>query len=128
MSIKLMVEVIDHGPAELTAQERWLLVCLAERANDETREAWPGHKDLLRRMRVCDWDGVAKVLRSLAAKGYEVRVPITTDRRGRPVYAASGHRSVYRIPRFERSAISADQVAELDIHRKQVASKMVAKC
>jgi hypothetical protein len=37
MGIGLIVEVFDHAPAELTAQERLLLLALAEMARDETR-------------------------------------------------------------------------------------------
>jgi hypothetical protein len=42
MGIKLIVEVMDHAPPELTAMEWKALVILAEDANDATRKVWHG--------------------------------------------------------------------------------------
>jgi hypothetical protein len=64
------------------------------------------------RLRVGTWDGVAKVLRGLAEKGCEVRVPLVKEGRdGRPVFAVSGRQSVYEIPRFAPQERSADPAA-----------------
>lgn len=101
-----MAEVLDAaGAHELTHAEVRLLVCLAERANDATRECWPGMDELRHRMDVQNERAVGKVLQSLASKGLEVRKPVRApdgtacrDSRGRPLYAMSGHRTTYRLP------------------------------
>lgn len=41
MGIRLVVEVLDCAPADLTPAERLVLVVLAEYANDRTRLCWP---------------------------------------------------------------------------------------
>jgi hypothetical protein len=110
VSIALMVEVLDQAPVELTYAERYLLLALAEWANDEQRTCWPGQDVLQQRMRAASWDAVAKVLRSLAVKGYEVRVPIGGSPDA-PTFAAPGRRTTYRVPRFVRSAKTADHLA-----------------
>jgi len=100
VAIQLVAEVLDHAPPDLTHGEVRLLVCLAEWADKDTRQCWPGKEAVQRRMKAATWDPVAKLLRSLAAKGYEVRVPIGADSSGRTVVAAKGRRTAYRIPCF----------------------------
>jgi hypothetical protein len=100
VSYRLVQEVLDHAPPGLSYGERYLLLALAEWANDDNRECWYGPEAIMRRMRADSWDSVAKVLRGLASKGLEVRVPISTDRTGRPVFAVRGHKTTYRIPRL----------------------------
>lgn len=109
MGIHLIVEVLDHAPAKLTAVDRLLLVVIAENASDKTREGYPGWELIARRMK---WSGhrdggrhaVTTALAAMAKRGVEVRVPLGTDRFDRPVYAANGHRTTYRIPAFLRVA------------------------
>lgn len=111
MGVRLVVEVLDHAPACLTPGDRLLLIVLAENANDDTREGWPGWELIARRMRWTEQkDGgknaVSTALANLARRGVECRVPIgQTDKR--PVFAAHGHRTTYRIPHFRRVAESA---------------------
>lgn len=102
MGIGLIVEVLDEAPDDLTARQFQLLLTLAESARDSTRIAFPGREKLMRRMRADNWDAVAKVLRSLAARGLEVRVPKGEDSSGRPVYATHGSQTTYRIPEFKQ--------------------------
>lgn len=99
MGVRLIVEVLDHAPAELTSAERLVLVVLAENANDTTREGWPGMETLTRRTGLSA-DGVRKAFQRLAVRKLEVRVPLGKDKRGRPVYSAPGKRTTYRIPSF----------------------------
>ena len=110
MSGALVAEVLDNAAAhELSHAEVRLLVCLAERARDSTRECWPGMDELCHRMGVQNDRAVGKVLQSLASKGLEARVPIKApdngqpilDSRGRQVFAARGHQTTYRVPRFK---------------------------
>lgn len=100
MGIKLVVEVMDHAPPGLTAAERWLLACLAEQANDESRMAWGRdlRGRLMDRMGTDKWDTVATQLRNLAGKGLEVRVSRGTGADGRTYFAARGTQTTYRIP------------------------------
>jgi len=111
MGVRLIREVLDHAPADLTPAERLLLVVLAENANDTTREAWPGMDVLAHRTGLTP-DGVSKVLFRLARRGLEVRVPLCTDRRGRLVFAVRGRRTTYRLPGFhEREVPTRDSKA-----------------
>ncbi|MGC1211271.1 MAG: helix-turn-helix domain-containing protein [Micromonospora sp.] len=101
MGIRLVVEVLDHAPPELTAAERLLLVVIAESANDATREGWPGMEVLTRRTGLKE-RGVRAALVRLAERGHEVRLPLGKDKHGRPVYSCHGKRTTYRIPRFAK--------------------------
>jgi hypothetical protein len=112
VGVKLVVEVLDHAPDAMTTVDRLLLVIIAENANDGTREGWPGWELLARRMR---WnsqkDGgknaVSTALAGMAKRGVDVRVSIAHGKDGRPVYAATGRRTVYRIPLLQRVAAVA---------------------
>jgi DNA-binding MarR family transcriptional regulator len=97
VSIRLIVEVLDHAPADLTPSERLVLVVVAEGANDETREGWPGMDKISSRTGLQP-DSVRRVLQRLAKRGIEIRVPIGKDKRGRLVFAHEGSRTRYRIP------------------------------
>lgn len=112
MGIRLVVEVLDHAPADLTAVDRLVLIVLAEQANDQTRECWPGWELIARRMQWAGYrDGgknaVSKALANLARRGVEVRVPIGATDDGKAVYAAHGRRTTYRIPPLRRVASTA---------------------
>lgn len=101
VGIRLIVEVLDHAPAELTPQERLLLVALAEAARDDTRMCWPGMETLTRRMGLSART-VREVLAGLAQRGYDVRIPAGTDKNGKPTYTHTGRATTYRLPRFPR--------------------------
>lgn len=100
MGVRLIVEVLDHAPPDLTPAERLVLVVLAESANDTTREAWPGMEALTRRSGLTE-RGVRAALTRLAKRGHEVRVALGKDKNGRPVYSCPGKRTTYRLPRFD---------------------------
>jgi hypothetical protein len=87
-------------PAGWTPAERLVALLLADICNDRTRKPAPGYQvtaALLAESGLKE-SALSHVLGSLAAKGCELRVPISTDKRGRPVYAAKGHSVDYRFP------------------------------
>jgi hypothetical protein len=103
VSIRLIVEVLDHAPAELSPTERMVLVAIAEKANDGTREA---HGAGVRDEVIAERCGLAvesltNVFRRLARHGVEVRVPLAFTAHGRPLFACNGRQKTYRIPPLE---------------------------
>lgn len=105
MSIDLILEVMDHAPANLTPGERMVLVVIAERANDKTRIAKQGKNwtlgTIARRAGV-GRDGLRKIFQRLAKNGCEVRVALGTDSRGRPVFAYEGTAMTFKVPDFPK--------------------------
>ena len=108
MSGRLVGEVVDWlqtPPADdLTTAEAVILLVIAERAHDKTREMWrhriddyPLYERLKRAARLSD-AGLSKALQRLARRGLECRVPIATGKDGRPVYAAKGKSMRFRLP------------------------------
>lgn len=99
MGIRLIVEVLDQYPRDLTPAERLVLVAIAEAARDETREGWPGMELLIRRTGLSR-SAVTKILQRLARRRppIEVRVSIGKGHDGRLVYASRGRRTTYRLP------------------------------
>ncbi|MEU2236128.1 hypothetical protein [Streptomyces vietnamensis] len=91
MGIRLFVEVLDFGPAELTWRERHALSVLAENANDATRECWPGIEEdptIAHRMRLPARSSRYEVLAALRSK--KALETVSAGRRG--------SRAVYKIP------------------------------
>lgn len=114
MGIKLIVEVLDHAPRDLSQAELVVLIAIAEEANDVTREAWPGMTKLARRTRMAPVS-VRHVLERLRDRKLEIRVPIGIDHSGAPVFAGRGRCTVYRIPAFsmtDRSPIKDTYLAD----------------
>lgn len=99
MGYRLYRHVLDHAPADLTSGERLLLLVIADDANDDTRLGRPG-TDLLTHRTGIGSRGLRKALERLAERGFEVRVPITEDENGHPVFAVRGRRTTYRVPVF----------------------------
>lgn len=66
MGIKLVEEVMDWCPDDVTPAQRWCLTVLARDANDATRETWhgPEHPEILRRVRMSPkrWESVRSEL------------------------------------------------------------------
>lgn len=106
MGTRLIEEVLDHSPADLTPAERMILIVLARHANDQTRECWPSI-DTIARQTGIQAGSVSKALQRLGKRGLEVRIPVGFDKRGCPVFAHKGHKTTYRVPVFEQRA---DQV------------------
>lgn len=122
MGYELRREIRDLLPRGgiLTDKECRLILELADNANEQTRRAWPGVDWLAE---VCDIPNpkrVGEFLTSIARKWFELRVEIGKDKNGKPYFAKSGRRSVYRLPtRAELvDRLGADQVpptAGLDV-------------
>ena len=91
MGIRLFVEVLDYAPDTLTWRERHALSVLAENANDNTRECWPGIEDdptIAHRMRLPARSSRYEVMKALREK--KALEGVTAGHRGQ--------RAVYRIP------------------------------
>ncbi|MYV77745.1 hypothetical protein GT352_28005 [Streptomyces sp. SID1046] len=108
MGIRLVVEVLDHAPADLTPAERLVLVVLAEYANDKTRLCWPKIESISARTGLKP-ESVSQVFRRLSRRtpSLEVRVELKKGKDGRPVFAYEGTKTKYRIPKLAKRA---DQV------------------
>jgi len=107
MGVKLIVEVLNHAPADATPGEMLLLMVLAESARDGTRIAYPSMTDLALRTRLTV-AGVRKAVRLLAARGLDPRVVAGTTRAGRDVYAFRGHQVTYRVPFLAPATVRAE--------------------
>lgn len=100
MGYELRREIRDLLPrgGVLTDKECRLILELADNANEETRRAWPGIEWLAE---VCDIPNpkrVGEFLTSIARKWFELRVELGKDKNGKPYFAKSGKKSVYRLP------------------------------
>lgn len=108
MSGRLVGEVVGwlqtEPAAGLTLAERTILLVVAERSHEVTREMWRHRIDdvtLYERIRAATGlgkDGLTKAFGRLAARGLEVRVPIGEGEDGRPVYARRGVAMKFRLP------------------------------
>jgi hypothetical protein len=89
MAYELVAEVLDHAPEGLDPAERLVLLCIAEecRGNARIRDI-PAER--IRRRTGLGERGLRHVCDRLAAAGLKVRVALSTDRHGKPVYALTG--------------------------------------
>lgn len=89
MAYELVAEVLDHAPDGLDPAERLVLLCIAEecRGNARVRDI-PAER--IRRRTGLGERGLRHVCDRLAAAGLKVRVALSTDRHGKPVYALTG--------------------------------------
>ena len=93
-----------------------MLVVIAEAAQERdrpgcpAREAYPSMTILTRRTGSAP-TSVRSALQRLAERGLEVRVPLTTDSTGRPVYAFRGRATRYRLPYLRPQANEGDGAA-----------------
>lgn len=100
MGVRMMVEILDHAPPELSPAERLVLIAIAEDARDGgTRTCSPGVDMLCRRTGLSE-EGLRKVFQRLAKHGMEIRVALGKGKSGRLVFAKPGVRTTYRIPVF----------------------------
>src|SRR5690554_1911929 len=96
--------------------EAAVLLVIAERAHDKTREMWRHRIDdhslfeRIRRVTRQTDAGLSKTLRRLARRGLECRVPIATGSDGRPVYAAKGRAMRFRLPELPASVTLPEPV------------------
>lgn len=105
MGVRMVVQVLDHAPADLTAGERLLLIALAEKADDATRRVlWSRDEDprtTLRRRTGLSDSGLRKTFQRLADRGLDPRVVLLHDAAGRPVFAHHGAVATYRLPQLD---------------------------
>lgn len=89
MAYELVAEVLDHAPEALGPAERLVLLCIAEecRGNARVRDI-PAER--IRRRTGLGERGLRHACERLAAAGFKVRVALSTDRHGKPVYALTG--------------------------------------
>jgi hypothetical protein len=108
MAYELVAEVLDHAPCELTPTERLVLVVIAEYVLSDDykrgirRTSRPA-ADISRRAGLKK-EGVKDALQRLAKRGLDVRVPISTGKDDRPVYAVPGKSCTYEVPEFPAPA------------------------
>lgn len=96
---KLRRWVRDNLPPECTAGECTVAVEIADNANDDTRLALAVKvEELAYWARFKSVKSVGQALKGLADKGWELRVEVCKDKKGRPVYAYEGRKTIYRIP------------------------------
>lgn len=100
MGYELYRHVLDHAPAELDPTARAVLAVIADDANERTRISRIPMDLLMHRSGVTTRDALKKTFQRLARAGYEIRIPVGTDTLGRPIYAARGRATQYRIPVF----------------------------
>ncbi len=101
MGFKLINELtawLPTAPRTIGGSERAVLWSIANRARDETREAWQSPTWDLAAEAGVEPRGLARILTRLAAAGIEVRVQRGSDARGRPIYAHRGAQTTYRLP------------------------------
>ncbi len=102
MAYRLINEVTSYLPhaQDMTAAERLILMLIADRAHEQTREAWPGGTigwDL-QRLAGMSATGFREALQRLAHRGMEVRVQRGVDKHGQPLFAYRGVQTTYRLP------------------------------
>lgn len=119
MGYELYRHVLQNAPTELDAAARLVLAVIADDANERTRKSYLG-MDLLSHRTGLLPDSAGKALRRLAKAGIEIRIPIGTDGKGRPVFAAKGNRTTYLIPVFpERAFMTPKAGREADLSAAQ---------
>jgi hypothetical protein len=122
MSGRLVGEVVEWlrtpAAADLTAAERVVLLVIAERANETTREMWRHKVDdvsLSERIREAlggvDKTNLSKVFKKLASRGLEVRIPVSTAANGRVVYSCRGRSTRFHVPPLPASVQMPESVA-----------------
>lgn len=97
----------DRLPQEISSGERVVALAIADLAWDDSRIGY-GRKFMEKLLWKTGFENeaqIGKVLGKLAARGIELRVPITgpdgkplTNKRGQLVYAHRGHQRTFRIP------------------------------
>jgi hypothetical protein len=107
MGYHLYREIRDGAPPEWRQTERLVALVIADDAGDKTRRSWLPIEGRWYRGRwqdgICERTGltprgVRAALHRLAKRGYELRVPISTGKDGRPVYAARGRSTDFYVP------------------------------
>lgn len=132
MGVRLIVEVLDRVPGEVTTAERLLLVALAEKADDATRRVvWSRNdgdrRELLARRVGVRPETVGKLLSKLAGRGLEARVPLGTDSRGRTVFAHEGRVADFLVPVLPAAERSHEDATTERSHESPTTDPEVAR-
>lgn len=109
MSWRLVAEVVAFlktpEAAPLKPADRAVLLLVAQRAPDDSREAWQrqGDVDDVRRWDLGELSGLGErglrhALERIADTGFELRVAIGKDGRGKVMYARRGVQTTFRLP------------------------------
>ncbi len=85
MSYKLVEEVYEHAPPELTLGDRAVLVLLAHHADEQSRECWPGMPKITRRTGM-HAESVRRAVNHLVELGIVSRVGAPAMRNRSTVY------------------------------------------
>lgn len=98
MAYKLVKEVLDHAP-DMTPAERLVLVCIAEecRGTNRTREI---RSEVLQRRTCLGARGLREACARLESRGIKVRLRLSIDKHGQPVYAVPGRVCQWILPEF----------------------------
>jgi hypothetical protein len=99
MAYELVAEVLDHAPADLGPAERLVLICIAEECRGNTRVRDIAAETIRRRTGLGE-RGLRHACERLAAAGLKVRVALSIDRHGKPVYALTGKVCRWILPPF----------------------------
>ncbi|MGW9637468.1 hypothetical protein [Nocardiopsis alba] len=126
MGYELYRHVLNNAPAEIDAAARLVLAVIADDANEKTRRSYLG-MDLLSHRTGLLPDSASKALRRLAKAGFEIRVPVGTDKNGKPVFAMKGHRTVYLIPVFPERFMAPKPGREADLQGEESPDERQAK-
>lgn len=118
MGYELYRHVLNNAPDEIDAAARLVLAVIADDANEKTRTSYMGI-DLIAHRTGITPDGIGKALRRLAKFDIEIRVPIGTDKNGRPVFAVKGHRTNYQIPVFPEREFMPPKVGLQADHKNE---------
>ncbi|MYR30695.1 hypothetical protein GTW20_00050 [Nocardiopsis alba] len=122
MGYELYRHVLNNAPAEIDAAARLVLAVIADDANEKTRRSYLG-MDLLSHRTGLLPDSASKALRRLAKAGFEIRVPVGTDKNGKPVFAMKGHRTVYLIPVFPERFMAPKPGREADLQGRKARTR-----
>lgn len=107
MGHRLYREILDGAPPEWGHPERLVALVIADDANDKTRRSWIPIQGCWRRGRWQDGirekagmapSSIRRALHRLGQRGFELRVPISTGKDGRPIYAARGRSTDFYVP------------------------------
>lgn len=129
MSIELVKEVLYNCPNDLDGTARLLLLVLAEMAQDKDRRdsrgrlipartCWPKQEQLMKLTGIKSARGLELVYERLGRLGLDPRVPLGTDKTGRPIYANRGVKATtFKVPVMP-SALDKGRIEVRALHEK----------
>lgn len=122
MSGRLVGEVAgwlrSPAAAGMTLAERTVLLLIAERANEKSREMWSHRGDGCSQFEyLCETtglkpSGLTEALKRLAARDLETRIQIGSNKSGGPMFAHRGKAIRFRLPELPASVELPERVGE----------------